>query len=143
MYYVRDGRVRGETDIVFPDQSTDHWICEPTRQKGTFAGTISGNVISGTWNYTQLPHRMHFVADAGHAAFDRIDSGTSTYQTRTVLYADGTLSETMKGNGTVVMDWGPTAPEGVAGKRETSTYESTVPNENHPEPGTGSWKNRR
>jgi hypothetical protein len=35
------------------------------------------------------------------------------------------------------------APEGVAGKRETSNYESTLPNEFHPEPGTGTWKDRQ
>lgn len=143
LYYVREGNVRGELDDVFELTKSEHWTCEPMRTTGTFSGTITGNVISGTWQFTLHPHRMHFFADSSHPAYDRVDSGKSTYQTRLVLYADGTISETMKGTGTTTLDWGPTAPKDVAGKRETHPYESSIPGEYHSEPITGTWKDRK
>lgn len=144
VYYVRDGNVRGELDHVYEYPKSDHFSIEPLHSKGTFTGTISGNVISGTWQITHLPQRLHFYADSASPAYDRVDSGTMTIQSRTVLYADGTLSETSKSTGTVVIDWGPTAPEKVAGKRETfPPYESSIPGEFHPKPITGTWKNRQ
>jgi hypothetical protein len=142
VYFVHAGNVRGELDHAYEIPKSDTWTCEPMRTKGTFTGTISGNVINGTWQCTLLPYRMHFFANATTPAFDRVDSGKSTFQTRLVLYADGTVSETSKGGGTSVSDWGPTAPGDVAGKHLSSTYEVSIPGENHPEPLTGTWKNR-
>ncbi len=142
VYYVRDGQVRGELDYRSPGTSTGYWTSEPSRIHGTFTGTMTGNVITGKWNDVTDPHRMTWPPDGDRPGYYRIDSGKSSYENRVVLYADGTLSETCKGSGTTILDWGPTAPKDVAGKRETIPYDFAVPGENHTGPITGTWKNR-
>jgi hypothetical protein len=142
VYYVRDGKVRGELDYRQEYSSEVHFKAEPMHIRGTFEGTMAGNVITGTWRDETLPHHLSWSADVGHPAYERIDSGKTTMETRIVLYADGTLSATCKGSGTTILDWGPTAPKDVAGKRETIPFDFAVPGEVHTSPLTGTWKNR-
>ena len=96
-------RIRGEKVTGTMDQSVDPpayeggITCDPLPTKGSFSGEFAGNVITGQWNVTTSPHKMHFPAIPGsdYPAHDRTDTWTQTYDSRLVLYPDGTLAETM------------------------------------------------
>jgi len=141
-YFVRDGKVSGEMKHTYEYPKNEYWTSESVRITGTFSGAMAGNVITGNWQQTTHPHRMNWFGGDSYPAYDRVDSGKTTHQSRIVLYADGTLSETLKGTGTTELNWGPTAPKDVAGKREVLDFQYAVPGEAHSQPLTGTWKNR-
>jgi hypothetical protein len=144
VYHIREGKVIGEIhQTLEPPQYDNGVTCDPLPVNGKFEGSIAGNVITGKWQVKTSPHRMHFPGING-PPFDRTDSFTQSYESRLVLYSDGTLSETMKGEGTTEWEWGPTAPEGAPGESKHGSYhyEYTIPGEHLKQPMQGTWTQR-
>ena len=147
-YYIQGTKVVGRFDQTYPSlagryqngkKSTEF---EAPRQQGTFEGSISGNVITGTWKVTRLPQRVVHTHPEGSKHL-RMDDGEMTLNTRTVLANDGTISETVKGTGVSRSKWvGP--PLHPSLPRQTSNeYNVNVPSEHLPNPKTGTWKDRQ
>ncbi len=142
-YRAKGGKVTGSIDQELEPPKYDNGVtCDPLPIKGTFSGTIAGNVITGKWEVTTAAHKMHFPGIDG-PDYDRTDTFQQTYESRLVLNQDGTVSETMKGSGVTECTWGPTAPKEIAGKCDKNTYEFAVPSEHVPQPMQGTWKERR
>lgn len=147
-YYVHGNKVTGRFDQTYPElairrqNGTKSVEFEAPRHQGTFEGSISGNVITGTWKATYLPQRVRFTHPEGSKHL-RMDDGETTSNTRTVLQKDGTLSQTATGSGVSRSTWvGP--PLHPSLPRQTShEYEFSVPSERLPKPSTGTWKNRK
>jgi len=147
-YYIRGSEVAGRFDQTYPSLAFTHQNgkkkaeFEAPRHQGTFEGSISGNVITGTWKVTYLPQRVVFTHPEGSKHL-RMDDGGLTLSTRTVLANDGTISEIAKGAGTSRSTWvGP--PLHPSLPRQTSNeYDVNVPSKHLPDPNTGTWKERQ
>jgi len=136
-YYVHGNQVVGKLDQTVPGNATN----EPQRHLGTFKGTISGNTITGVWKIEMLPCKSFFSGP--HGRYQRVCSAQMTHNTNTILKNDGTVTETMTGTSVLHSKWGPNAPEQIAGKADTTTANFSIPGEYHPEPGIGTWKDRK
>lgn len=121
---------------------SENFTIEPAKLTGTFAGTASGNVITGTWTIVTHPHELRWRAEGERAAYSVVDQGKHTMQVRVVLYADGTLSETGRGSGTTERQWSSSTPGDLAGKHESWPFDFSFPGENIKQPLTGTWKDR-
>lgn len=115
--------------------------CEPYRNVGKFTGTITGDVISGTWEIETLPHRWTFTGNDGNR-FSRLDSGEMTITSRTILQSGGSVEESIKGSGVVNVHWSDDAPEGIKPRKQTNKYDITVPDKDTPGGFIGTWKDR-
>ncbi|MEQ8786999.1 MAG: hypothetical protein RIC55_11895 [Pirellulaceae bacterium] len=141
-YHVDGGKVRGEMHDSFEYPKSEYWTCGPLITDGTFTGEISGHVITGVWKMRSQPHRMHFFG-TDHPDWDRVDTFTQTLEVRVVLHSDGSLTETVEGSGVTELQWGPTAPDVVAGKHETNRYKFSIPGEDHPQSIVGEWNEKQ
>jgi hypothetical protein len=140
-----DGVVTGTIDEVIDYPlltKSEYWTIEAARQTGKFNGTATGNVITGTWSLVTHPHTMRWHGNGNTPAYSCVDQSRHTMQTRVVLYADGTLSETGRGTGTTERQWSSSAPGDSAGKHESWPFDFAVPGENIKQPLTGTWKDR-
>jgi hypothetical protein len=139
-YFVRGTKVTGQLDHTYEAVRSEHFLSEPQHNKGAFTGTIQGAVITGEWKIEILPNRIVITGTDGKS-FDRLDWGSVTANTRTVLNADGTLTETQKGSGTTQWKWGPGAPD--PGKQDSHQWNNAIPGEYYREPLQGTWKDRK
>ncbi len=142
-YVIRQGKVTGTMDQIVEPPKYEHGItCDPMPHKGTFAGRIEGNVITGNWEVRISPHKMYLPASNKQPAYDRTDSSTLKYEIRLTLNADGSVSQTTKGAGETRATWSSSAPRELANKTDSYTFDFNIPGEDIPDPLTGRWKQR-
>lgn len=140
-----NGVVTGTSDNTWDYSKTSDQTfvsMEPMRITGTFRGTTTGNVITGTWTDVHHPHRLTWRADGKVPEHYCTDSGGATNNARIVLYADGTLSETGRGTVTWRRQWSASTPPDWTRGTNSGTNEFTIPSKDIPSPITGTWKDR-
>ena len=140
--YVQGNKVTGIVDQEYEGIKHEYVTSEKSRCKGTFTGTIDGNVIKGTWKLKILPHKV-VVHGRNGKDIGREDWSSMVINTVTTLKKGGTLTETQKITGTSNTQWDTNAPGPLAGKLQSSGFTTSVPGEDIKKPVQGTWKDKK
>ena len=141
-FYVRGNKVSGIIDQQVEEIKNEHFTCESSRYKGTFIGTIAGDVIKGTWSSETLPHRVVIRTKDGKT-YGRKDWVKIKTDSIITLKKGGTLTETIKATGTSSSQWDANAPDQLAGKSQANKFDFTIPGEYFKQPIQGTWTEKK
>ncbi len=159
-YQILGGQVTATSDhtMSFDKWCNETWCCSPQRTTGTFSGSLTNNVITGTWKMHSAPNRCWSIWNKGTKGADGkytyakvrcefSQSYSTTLHNTLTLNVNGRLEETYSGGGTSSTSWGPTCYEKMAGTTQnhswTSSWDDPKMEADLRKPMTGVWQLRK
>lgn len=159
-YYIRGGQVTATSDhsMSYEKWCNETWCCSPQRTTGAFSGSLTNNVITGTWKLTGAPNRCWSLWNKGTKGADGkytyakvrceySQSYSTTLHNTLTLNVNGRLEETYSGSGSSSTSWGPTCYENMAGTTQnhtwTSSWDDPKMEADLRKPMTGVWELRK
>ena len=138
-YFIQGSKVTGKINHTLPAFTIPSLRSDPQPETGSFEGTLAGNVITGTWKVKFGPWGEDLTLNDGKVTH-RVCTSTQTNESRTVLNADGTLTESGKASGVTETQYDANGPK-------PNDYSKIEWNSSYPSkdvPGVvGTWKERK